>query len=62
MDSWDTVELHGGPLDGECAVVDPDDPDPGTALTSPHSAYGPAGRFWYAPDEHGVWRWIGDTP
>ncbi|MFJ6616691.1 hypothetical protein ACIQOW_03780 [Kitasatospora sp. NPDC091335] len=56
-----TVELHGGPLDGEHAVVDLDDPDPGTALPSPRGLY-PGGRSWYAPDPAGVWRWMHDSP
>ncbi|MFJ9771256.1 hypothetical protein ACIRVF_08425 [Kitasatospora sp. NPDC101157] len=62
MENWQTVELHGGPLDGYSTVVNVADPDPGTALASPHSAYGPGGRSWYRPDESGVWRWTGDTP
>ncbi|MFD0405637.1 hypothetical protein [Kitasatospora sp. NPDC127116] len=59
MDSWETVELHGGPLDGYRTVVDPDDPRPWHRLPP---ADRPGGRSWYAPDEHGVWRWGGDTP
>lgn len=62
METWQTVTLYGGPLDGERAEVDLADPDPGTALASPHSAYGPGGRSWYEPDADGVWRWVRDTP
>jgi hypothetical protein len=61
MDTWQTVTLYGGPLDGYSTVVDAADPDPGTALVSPHGQYA-GGRSWYRPDEHGVWRWAGDTP
>ncbi|MFF7991782.1 hypothetical protein ACFZDG_18555 [Kitasatospora xanthocidica] len=41
--------------------MDTADPDPGTALTSPHGRY-PGGRSHYQPDEQGVWQWTGDTP
>lgn len=42
-------------------VVDTADPDPGTALVSPHGQYA-GGRSWYEPDASGVWRWAHDTP
>ncbi|WP_030747595.1 hypothetical protein [Streptomyces sp. NRRL F-5135] len=56
-----TVELHGGPLDGMTAPVDPTDPDPWTAIISDHGQY-PGGRSLYAPDSAGVWRWVRDIP
>ncbi|MFJ4792471.1 hypothetical protein [Kitasatospora purpeofusca] len=59
---WETVTPYGGPLDGSLAHVRLDDPDPGTALISPTSAYGPGGRSCYEPDAAGVWRWVGDCP
>ncbi|MEV7358219.1 hypothetical protein [Kitasatospora sp. NPDC091276] len=61
MERWETVELHGGPLDGYSTVVDTADPDPGTALTSPHGQYA-GGRSWYQPDTDGVWWWTHDSP
>lgn len=61
MDGWVPVELHGGPLDGQTIGVDPTDDEPGVAMISPRSAYGPGGRSWYEPDTAGVWRWTGDT-
>ncbi|MEU0991952.1 hypothetical protein [Streptomyces sp. NPDC005953] len=55
------VDLHGGPLDGDTAPVDPHDPDPWTAIISDGCQY-PGGRSIYAPDPHGIWRWTGDIP
>lgn len=56
-----SVELHGGPLDGETVPIDADDPDPGAALISGGCQY-LGGRSWYEPDDTGLWRWTGDTP
>lgn len=61
MDRETWVPLHGGPLDGSSAPVDPDDPDPWTAIISDGCAF-PGGRSLYAPDGAGVWRWVQDLP
>jgi hypothetical protein len=58
-DSTKMVELHGGPLDGQTVPVDADDPDPWTAIISPHGQH-PGGRSLYAPDPDGTWRWRRD--
>lgn len=55
------VQLHGGPLDGTTAPVDPGDPDPWTAIISDYGTY-PGGRSLYAPDTTGTWRWVRDLP
>lgn len=55
------VQLHGGPLDGSLAPVDPADPDPWTAIISDGCEY-PGGRSLYAPDDTGTWRWVRDIP
>ncbi|WP_431784848.1 hypothetical protein [Streptomyces chumphonensis] len=56
-----TVELHGGPLDGQRTQIDPTDPDPWVAIISDHGQH-PGGRSLYAPDDAGVWRWVRDLP
>ena len=61
IEGWVSVQLHGGPLDGETIPVDPADPDPGVALVADGCSY-LGGRSWYEPDEAGTWRWTGDTP
>lgn len=55
------MPLHGGPLDGSSAPVDPDDDDPWTAIISDGCTF-PGGRSLYAPDGEGVWRWERDLP
>ncbi|MET9096221.1 hypothetical protein ABZX72_29500 [Streptomyces cyaneofuscatus] len=55
------VTLHGGPLDGSTAPVDPTDDDPWTAIISEGCAY-PGGRSLYAPDHTGRWVWRHDVP
>ncbi|MFD5033631.1 hypothetical protein ACFWM0_24970 [Streptomyces sp. NPDC058405] len=59
----DTIEvpLHGGPLDGSTAPIDPADDDPWIAIISDGCAH-PGGRSLYAPDTAGVWRWREDIP
>lgn len=59
MDTSTWVELHGGPLDGQTAPVNPDDTDPWTAIISDGCAY-PGGRSLYAPDPAGRWTWRRD--
>lgn len=59
MDTSDWVELHGGPLDGTRAPIDPDDPDPWTAIISDHGQH-PGGRSLYAPGTDGRWAWVRD--
>jgi hypothetical protein len=55
------VQLHGGPLDGMTVPVDPDDPDPWTAVIADGCRY-PGGRSMYAPAEDGRWVWVRDLP
>ncbi|MEV7676445.1 hypothetical protein [Streptomyces sp. NPDC088752] len=54
-----TVELHGGPLDGWRVDVDAEDVYPWIAILSDHGRY-PGGRSLYRPDAAGVWRWERD--
>ncbi|MFJ1797192.1 hypothetical protein [Kitasatospora griseola] len=61
MTTWQTVTLHGGPLDGMTTHVDADDPDPWVPILSPGCAH-PGGRSIYAPDHTGRWTWRRDVP
>jgi hypothetical protein len=61
MAEWGEVELYGGPLDGQTALVRLDDPGPGTALIADGCAY-LGGWSWYEPDASSRWVWVGDTP
>lgn len=59
-----TVELHGGPCDGEeldISLIPDDEISGGVALPSPGCRY-PGGRSFYSPDVNGTWRWDGDVP
>lgn len=60
-ETWQTVTLHGGPLDGMSVPVDVEDPEPGVAMVSDGCAF-LGGRSWYEPDASGRWVWTGDTP
>ncbi|MFJ3439011.1 hypothetical protein ACIPMU_36440 [Streptomyces cyaneofuscatus] len=56
-----TVDLHGGPLDGQTAPVTLTDEDPWVALPNDGCAF-PGGSSIYAPDTHGGWVWQDDEP
>jgi hypothetical protein len=65
----DTVELAGGPLDGQRLDVTgwtEEERATGIAHLSPNSSFGPGGRSLYGPPEHDpsapVWAWEGDMP
>ena len=60
-EGWPEVELCGGPLDGMQVQVDPNDPDPWTAIIADGCSY-PGGRSVYAPDSTGRWTWERDIP
>jgi hypothetical protein len=55
----DTVELHGGPLDGTRVDVDVLNEDPWIAIISDGCEH-PGGRSLYAPDDSDVWRHVRD--
>ncbi|MCD9900997.1 hypothetical protein LUR56_15300 [Streptomyces sp. MT29] len=56
-----TVELHGGPLDGQTTTVTLTDQDPWIALPNDGCTF-PGGSSIYAPDTHGRWVWQDDQP
>lgn len=59
-----TVELHGGPCDGEeldISLLSDDEAALGVALPAPGCTH-PGGRSLYSPRDDGTWRWEGDVP
>lgn len=65
-DGPDTVELCGGPLDGEqldVSALTPNERATGAALISPRGMWA-GGRSLYGPDpaDPSRWVWEGDTP